>query len=173
VGIVASQQAANQQTFTNWGSSYDPYSNDAQTAALGPTPTFRNPKDARLAAWGSSPDTQYPDGYLGTLSANRRQDKVTNAIQRNNARPYTRGVHKGERINPGDYVWPDEFNPMTGLLLQSQGKKFAPTGAVNAHLTNGGKAGPKGVPGSLNRPKQEVINLQRQSMLKSLAPSWK
>jgi hypothetical protein len=25
----------------------------------------------------------------------------------------------------------------------------------------------------LNRPKQEVINLQRQSMLKSLAPSWK
>lgn len=163
---------ANQQTFNNWGGGYDPYANDTQ-AMLGPAPIFRNAKDQRLAAWGASPDVQYPDGYLGTMSSNRRQDKLTQALMRTNTRPYSRGVHKGERINPGDYIWPQEFNLLTGLQLEAKGKKFAPPGAEPVRLTNDGKAGPRGIPRGLSRPQQEVIDLQRRSMLKTLAPPWK
>lgn len=163
---------ANQQTFNNWGGGYDPYANDTQ-AMLGPSPTFRNAKDQRLAAWGASPDVQYPDGYLGTMSSNRRSDKLVNAVMRTNTRPYSRGVHKGERINPGDYIWPDEFNLYTGLQLESKGKKFAPPGAEPVRLTNDGKTGPRGIPRGLSRPQQEVIDMQRRSMLKTLAPPWK
>ena len=68
----------NQQTFTDWGGGYDPYTPESQPL-LGPTPTFRSSKDAQLSAWCGSPDTQYPDGYLGTMSSNRRQDKILNA----------------------------------------------------------------------------------------------
>lgn len=92
---------------------------------------------------------------------------------RSNTRPYSRGVHKGERINPGDYVWPDEFNMFTGLQLQSQGKKFAPPGAEPVRLTNDGKVGPRGIPRGLSRPQQEVVNMERRSMLKTLAPPWR
>ena len=163
---------ANTQAFNNWGSSMDPNQNISQPM-LGPSPVFRNAKDAQLAAWGASPDVQYPDGYLGTMSSNRRQDKLTNAVLRSNSRPYSRGVHKGERINQGDYLWPDEFNPYTGLQLQAQGKKFAPPGAEPVRLTNDGKVGPRGIPSSLERPDTKVIDSQRKSMLRSLAPPWK
>lgn len=163
---------ANQQTFSDWGGGYDPYANDTQ-AALGPAPVFRNAKDARLAAFGASPDAQYPDGYLGTMSSNRRQDKLLNAVARTNTRPYSRGVHKGERINQGDYIWPDEFNLYTGLQLQSVGQKFAPPGAEPVRLTNDGKAGPRGIPRGLERPQQEIIDRERQSRLKRLAPPWR
>ena len=165
-------KSPNQQTFTNWGGGYDPYTPESQPL-LGPTPTFRNAKDAQLSAWGGSPDTQYPDGYLGTMSSNRRQDKILNAVQRTNTRPYTRGVHKGERINAGDYLWPDEFNLQTGLVLQSQGLKFAPPGAEPVRLTNDGKAGPRGIPRGLDRPQEEVVDMQRRGLLKSLAPPWR
>lgn len=163
---------ANQQTFNNWSGSYDPYSGDT-APLLGPAPTFRGAKDRQLAAFGASPDTSYPDGYLGTMSSNRRQDKILNAVARQNHRNYSRGVHKGERINPGDYVWPKEFNLQTGLLLESKGKKFAPPGAEPVRLTNDGKTGPRGIPTGLQRPQKEIVDKQRQSMLKTLAPPWR
>ena len=141
---------------------------------LGPSPVFRDAKDRTLVAWGAGPDTQFPDGYLGTEGASsRRQDKLLNAVHRTNTRSYSRGVHKGERINPGDYVWPDEFNPWSALQLESQGLKWAPTGADPVQLTNDGKAGPRGVPRNLDRPQEEIIDQQRRSMLKTLAPGWK
>lgn len=164
--------AANQQTFTNWGGGYDPYGGETATL-LGPAPAFRSMKDRQLAAYGATPEAMYPDGYLGTMSSNRRQDKLMGALARQNQRNYSRGVHKGERINPGDYIWPDEFNLQTGLLLQSKGKKFAPPGAEPVRLTNDGKAGPRGIPRGLDRPQQEVIDMQRRSMLKTLAPPWR
>ena len=89
----------NQQTFTDWGGGYDPYTPESQPL-LGPTPTFRSSKDAQLSAWGGSPDTQYPDGYLGTMSSNRRQDKILNAVQRTNSRPYTRGDTRVRELMP-------------------------------------------------------------------------
>lgn len=164
---------ANQQTFTQWNSSYDPQSSAQSIAPMGPAPSFRNTKDAQLAAWGASPDVQYPDGYLGTMTSNRRQDKLTAAVMRTNTRSYTKGVHKGERINSGDYIWPEEFNLLTGIQLESQGKKFAPTGAMPTHLTNDGKMGPRGVPSGTSRPDQPIVDMQRRSMLKSLTPPWR
>jgi hypothetical protein len=142
-------------------------------SGTGPTPVFRSAKDQRISAFGVGPDTQYPDGYLGTMSSNRRQDKLTNAAVRANQRAYSRGVHKGERINAGDYIWPQEFNLLTGIMLESKGKKFAPPGAEPVRLTNDGKAGPRGIPRGLERPDKQIIDMQRRSMLKSLAPMWK
>jgi hypothetical protein len=88
-----------------------------------------------------------------------------------NARQYSRGVHKGERINPGDYLWPDEFNMFTGLVLESQGKKFSPPGAEPVRLTNDGKVGPKGIP--TNQTMEAEINPERRSYFKNLMPAWK
>lgn len=161
----------NKQSFTNWQGGNDSQSSDSQPL-LGPTPTFRDEKDRRLAAFGASPDTMHPDGYLGTIT-NRRQDKLLNSLHRKNHRSYSRGVHKGERINPGDYVWPEEFTPWLGLQLQAEGKKFAPPGAEPVRLTNDGKAGPRGIPRNLDRPQQEIIDRNRRSLLRSLLPSWR
>jgi hypothetical protein len=158
-------------SFSNWQTP----SSSAQSGTVsgtGPTPVFRSAKDQRISAFGVGPDTQYPDGYLGTMSSNRRQDKLTKAI-RGNQRSYSRGVHKGERINAGDYIWPKEFNLLTGIKLESEGKKFSPPGAEPVRLTNDGKAGPRGIPRGLERPDKQVIDLQRRSMLKSLAPVWR
>lgn len=162
----------NNQTFANWSGGYDPYGGETQPL-LGPTPMFRDAKDRQLAAFGSSPDTQYPDGYLGTMSSNRRQDKLLDTVKRQNHRSYSRGVHKGERVNPGDYIWPDEMNLFTGLAYQAKGLKFTPPGAEPVRLTNDGKAGPRGIPRGLERPQQEQIDMQRRSMLKQLTPTWR
>jgi hypothetical protein len=164
--------AGNNQTFGNWAGGYDPQGGESQPV-LGPTPMFRDAKDRTLAAFGSSPDTTFADGYLGTMSSNRRQDKLLDSVKRQNHRSYSRGVHKGERINSGDYLWPEEFNLTTGLEMQAQGLKFAPPGAEPIRLTNDGKAGPRGIPRGLDRPQTEQIDMQRRSMLKRLAPGWK
>jgi hypothetical protein len=162
----------NQQTFSDWAGGYNPQGGATQPV-LGPAPVFRDAKDQRLSAFGATPDTQYPDGYLGTMDSNRRQDKLLSSVKRQNHRSYSRGVHKGERVNPGDYLWPEEFNPMTGIELEAQGLKYAPVGAEPIRLTNDGKAGPRGIPRGLDRPQQEQIDVQRQSMLKRLVPAWR
>ena len=175
--------SGNNQTFQDWGGNYDPNSSPQTAPALGPAPSFRDGKDRLLSRWGQSPDTQHPDGYLGTQAGNtRRSDKLLQGINRQNHRSYSRGVHKGERVNPGDYVWPDELNLDTGLLAQSQYKKighqqWAPKqgvpGAEPVRLTNDGKAGPRGVPRGLDRVEMEPIDPQRRALLKNLAPRWR
>ena len=165
---------AGNTSFTNWAGSGPNTPGTADGGLLGPSPVFRDAKDQRLVAFGATPDTQYPDGYLGTQGAtSRRSDKLLDAVHRFNRPANARGVHKGERINPGDYVWPDEFNPMTGLMMEAQGLKFAPTGADPVVLTNDGKAGPRGIPRSLDRPQEEIIDAQRRSMLSTLLPGWR
>jgi hypothetical protein len=143
--------------------------------AIGPTPNFRDAKDRRLAAFGATPDAQYPDGYIGIHgSTTRRQDKLLDGVMRQNKRTYSRGVHKGERINQGDYLWPDEFNLMTGLERQVSGVKWAPPGAEPVRLTNDGKVGPRGIPSGLPRVEDMGhIDPQRRTALQSLAPGWK
>ena len=162
-----------QQSFSDWSGGNDPQAGETMPL-LGPVPSFRSEKDRRLASFGASPDTQHPDGYLGTQGAStRRQDKLLDSVHRQNHRSYSRGVHKGERINPGDYVWPEEFNPSTGLQNQAMGIKSAPVGMEPKRLTNDGKAGPRGIPTNLDRPQAEIIDEQRRSMLKTLTPGWK
>lgn len=162
---------AQQSTFTSWSnSSQNP--NSDPTGAYGPAPVWRSAKDELLSGYRSQPDTTHPDGYLGTMSANRRQDKLLGTLSRNNARQYSRGVHKGERINPGDYIWPQEFNLMTGIILEAQGRKFSPPGAEPVRLTNDGKVGPRGIP-TPQETQAAQINPQRRAYLKNLVPSWK
>jgi hypothetical protein len=142
-------------------------------AAFGPSPVFRSSKDELLSGYRTAVDAQYPDGYLGTMSANRRQDKVLGTLSRMNARQYSRGVHKGERINTGDYFWPEEFGKYTGIQYQAQGLKFAPVGAEPVRLTNDGKVGPRGLPSQQPDGNAGQISPQQRARLKSLAPRWR
>ena len=165
---MVSQQGT---TFTSWNNPSEPPG--AGTAvSYGPAPVFRSSKDELLSGYRTSAEAQYPDGYLGTMSSNRRQDKVLGTLSRMNARQYSRGVHKGERINPGDYVWPEEFNKLTGIILEAQGMKFAPPGAEPVRLTNDGKVGPRGLPTPDMSQAQEV-DPARRSYFKSLKPAWR
>lgn len=163
---------SSQTSFNHWQGHSDVSAGAAQNQ-FGPAPVFRNNKDYQLAGYRGTPDTQYPDGYLGTMSSNRRQDKILGTLSRNNARQYSRGVHKGERINQGDYIWPDEFNLWTGIAHESKGRKFAPPGAVPVQLTNDGKVGPKGIPRTMDQPNQDYISAERRAKLQTLRPSWR
>lgn len=159
-------------TFTSWNNPSDaPGASSA--VAYGPTPVFRNAKDAQLSGYRSQPDTTYPDGYLGTMSANRRQDKILGTLSRMNARQYSRGVHKGERINQSDYLWPREFNLYTALEYEAKGMKFAPAGAAPVQLTNDGKVGPRGIQRDQSGRDAQEISPERRAQLKSLAPRWR
>lgn len=159
-------------TFTSWNSP-DQAPGVGTQATFGPAPVFRSAKDELMSGVRTAVDAQYPDGYLGTMSANRRQDKILGTLSRMNARQYSRGVHKGERINTGDYFWPDEFNKYTGLEMQAQGKRFAPVGAEPVRLTNDGKVGPRGIPRGTDENQAQQISPERRSQLKSLAPRWR
>lgn len=159
-------------TFTSWNSP-DQAPGVGTQATFGPEPFFRNSKDHLLTGFRTAVDAQYPDGYLGTMSSNRRQDKVLGTLSRMNARQYSRGVHKGERINTGDYFWPDEFNLYTGLEMEAKGLKFAPVGAEPVRLTNDGKVGPRGIPRGNEVEQAAEISPQRRAQLKSLAPRWR
>ena len=159
-----------QQSFANWGQT-DPATGMPGQLSMGPAPTFRDAKDRQLQAFGESNLVNYPDGLLGTIT-DRRQDKL--GTTRSNTRSYAKGVHKGERVNPGDYIWPDEFNPMTGLEYEAAGLKYACNGAAPVVLTNDGKAGPRGIPANnFERPTYEIVNEQRRSMLKTMVPQWR
>ena len=159
-------------TFTSWNSpAQAPGVGTAVT--MGPSPVFRNGKDAQLSGFRTAVDAQYPDGYLGTMDANRRQDKVLGTLSRMNARQYSRGVHKGERINTTDYFWPEEFNMYTGLQREAQGLRFSPVGAEPVRLTNDGKVGPRGIPRGDEPNQATQISPERRSQLQSLAPRWR
>ena len=116
----------------------------------GPQPFFRDLLDERRSMWRTTPEAQYPDGYLGTLNSRRADRLMNNLIDRSRNRPYTRGIHKGERIEGRDYFWPDEFNPETGLMLEAMGEKFAPPGMglewSGRPLWDNPTIGPRGIP---------------------------
>lgn len=133
----------------------------------GPSPFYHDELDRIRMQWRSTPEAMYPDGYLGTINT-RRQDRLLNGLkQRTTAKPYTRGVHKGERRDPTDYMWPEEFNLFTGLQLESQGLKYAPPGLgleVGERLVNDGKN-----PDSWKRGEPDP---DRAAHLRKLAPPW-
>lgn len=127
---------------SNW--SYNsPVGQQGSITAVGgggglPLAGFRSILDARIAmATGKTPEAQYPDGYLGSV-IDRREDKLLQTV-RNNARSYTRGVHKGSRIAPTDYFWPDDFHPMTVMEYRMQGKKWTQPGNPLERLVHDGK----------------------------------
>lgn len=113
--------------------------------------TARDPLDASRMAAGFAPGASWPDGYLGNIT-DRRGDRVLGALAHQNQRSYQRGVHKGERTDPGSYSWSDSMNPDMGLARQSAAavedieggivmmtQRFAPTGNPVERLAHGGK----------------------------------
>lgn len=79
--------------------------------------TFRDSLDARRSIAGR--ESQYPDGYLGTIT-DRHQDKLMQAVKDNlNKRSYQRGVHVGSKIGQDQYYWPDDFNPQSRLQTEA------------------------------------------------------
>lgn len=134
------------------------------TTGGGGTPIVpRSSMDFLRLGVGRAPQAEYPDGYLGTIRT-RRDDKgkpysvgdtVLDSLKnRQNQRAYQRGVHKGERIDPGQYLWPEDLEPDRRLnerlyrLTEVEGavvysvKKYAqdPDLAPAPHLVNDGKS---------------------------------
>jgi hypothetical protein len=118
--------------------------------------------------WRQTPEATYPDGYLGTINS-RRSDRLLDGLkQRTAAKPYTRGIHKGERRDPSDYLWPAEFNLWSGLENEARGLRWTPPGLgldVGERLVNDGKN-----PDTWRYP--DVHNPDRAAQLKKLAPPW-
>ena len=159
------------------------------TTGGGGTPVVpRSQMDFLRMGVGRAPQAEYPDGYLGSIRS-RRDDKgkpyaVSDVVldslkNRQNQRAYQRGVHKGERIDPGSYMWPEGLEPDRRLkqslykLVDSDGslvmmnKRNAPkmTLAPAPHLVNDGKANI-----SSNVPAE--FNPRTGDLFKHLKPRW-
>lgn len=87
---------------------------------------FRNPLDARRSM-AKEGQQGYPDGYLGSMSWDRRQDKLLNELGNQlNKKPYQRGVHKGSKIGVQDYFWPTDFQPDMRLRAEAKYTQTTP-----------------------------------------------
>lgn len=126
--------------------------------------------DALRMGIGRIPSAEYPDGYLGTMRT-RREDRVLDSLkERVNQRSYQRGVHKGERIEPSSYFYPEGFEPDRGLAAQAVGQKQAPLMHLvpPPKLVNDGKTKvdiPHNVPGE--------INPRRSQQFAHMRPNWR
>jgi hypothetical protein len=123
---------------------------------------YRSTIDAARAGHGQIGSAAYPDGYLGTLSQDRRQDKLLDAVKNKlTERSYQRGVHKGEKIDASDYFWPSGNSPARGIEREQHTavrgrntisvKRFAPSGNPVERLAHLGKLG------GLSAPEQENL----------------
>ena len=145
------------------------------------TPVAHDTMDALRIGVGRVPSAEYPDGYLGTIRS-RRDDRLLDSIKsRVNQKSYQRGVHKGERIEPSMYFWPQEFNADMGIARQMRAQvdsssgatvyrtaRFAPQTHLTPapHLVNDGKSNMvSDAPGE--------IDVRRQNMLAYLKPAWR
>jgi len=149
---------------------------------FGPQPFAHNYLDAVRMNWRRTPEATYPDGYLGTIQT-RRQDRLLDGLKaRSQQRPYTRGIHKGERIDTRDYFWPKEFNQWTGLEYEMAGIRFFPPGLGEElqgerYPTDRNHQGPRSVAEGSRYPASGVqtpvgTSPQRISTLRSQAPGW-
>ena len=141
------------------------------------TPVARDTLDSLRIGIGQVPSAEYPDGYLGTIRS-RRDDRLLDSIKsRVNQKAYQRGVHKGERIEPSMYFWPEGFDAMMGIQRQMKSvadgnvirsQRFAPQSQIvpAPHLVNDGKANTLA-----NEPAQ--IDARRQAMLAYLRPTFR
>ena len=144
------------------------------------TPVARDTMDSLRIGVGRIPSAEYPDGYLGTIRS-RRDDRLLDSIKnRVNQKAYQRGVHKGERIEPSMYYWPEGVNPMMGIERQMKATLVNNNGAVTyvmphwapqtqlapaPHLVNDGKA-------NTQADGPTTIDARRQAMLAYLRPAW-
>lgn len=163
-------------SFSSWQFSR-PFGQDDPAVAnvhYGPEPFARDSLDARRMMVGATPEAQYPDGLLGTIRS-RRDDRLLDALKdRQSKRPYQRGVHKGERVDPRDYFWdPQAMTPTMGLERESRAvwdgnqflvQRFAPNGRETILLAQRDKMVPT------ERRDVPVANPVHQ--LAHLKPNW-
>ena len=159
----------------NWAQTnfLSPYGNYGGGGDL--QPWWRDNLDFQRSMWRKTPEAEYPDGYLGTFRT-RREDRLLDSLKnRVNQRSYQRGVHKGERIDPGDYVWPSEWTPDRGLQAQAIGLRQAPVAAMTDRpLPAGAAMYPRGAQSlaTLTRTPRE-IDPMRVQQLRRLMPDWR
>lgn len=165
----------------NWqsigGNGLNGYNNQG---GYGGSVAARGDLDAIRIGTGRIPSAEYPDGYLGTIRS-RRDDRILDSVKsRLNQKAYQRGVHKGERIEPSQYFWPESFNDNMGLQRQARAKQVNINGAVvwqaqnfsplsnlvpAPHLVNDGKS-------NLVSDAPGTINPLRANQLAYLKPVW-
>ena len=150
-------------TYTNYGG--------------GGLPVARSDMDFKRMGTARTPSAEYPDGYLGTIRS-RRDDRLLDSIKtRVGDKSYQRGVHKGEKIDVSNYLWPDTFQPDAGLRREAMAKqvgnvlmapRFAPNPILvpGPHLVNDGKADHRA-----NEPGE--INERRARQFDRMKPSWR
>lgn len=139
---------------------------------------YRSTLDAKRVAAGQLPYAQYPDGYLGSLSQDRRQDKLLDAVQDQlNKKSYQRGVHKGEKIDRSDYFWPQDFDPMRRIRAEARFdntingpytmdvKRFAPTGNPVERLAHLGKLGGLNTPEDMSVYKAYGVSMAKNPVV--------
>jgi hypothetical protein len=166
-------------SFSQWQTTRQYPQGDAPfdaTIAGGPAPFWHNMLDERRSGWHQTPEATYPDGYLGTLNARRSDRLMQNLIDRQRSRPYSRGVHKGERIDGSDYFWPVEFGPDTGLMMEAAGLKFAPPG-LGMEISGDPRfdmatIGPRGIPRGNTVARSPVADPNTRGALVANAPPW-
>lgn len=145
-------------------------------------PGMRSYLDQARCGGGRIPNAEYPDGYLGSI-INRRSGRLDKSLTgRLGLRDYTRGVHKGTRIDPRDYFWDEDFNPNTGLEYEAAGLKWTATGEIAERLTTAGALGMRS-PREMNSSggdgvsdevsmRTETYDPIRAARLSRLAPNW-
>lgn len=159
-----------QAQMTQWynpGTFQGPGNPSAIAGSMPPQPWVRSVLDARRMMWKRTPENEYPSGLIGTLTE-RNSDKVLDSLKaRVNQRSYQRGVHLGERIDPGDYLWPEELDPFRGIQAVAQGVRqrplmewWQPTPSIEGRLA------PRGSESVVN------IDAHRASQMAFVAPKY-
>jgi hypothetical protein len=118
--------------------------------------------------YNRTPNSEYPSGYLGTITS-RRGDRMLDSLKaRVNQRSYQRGTHAGERIDAGDYLWPDEMQPLDGVIREATtGLRHAPLQEYFQPVpTIDGNLAPRGSESIL------TIDAHRASQLAMLKPKF-
>jgi hypothetical protein len=161
----------------SWSTHLDDQSPLAASPYKGPDPVFRDKLDALRSRWRTVPQEDHPSGYIESAGqSGRHDDKIGKTLWRAQ-RSYTRGVHKNERIDRSDYLWPAEHNLGSALEAQARGERFVPfgVGMEPAILTRGGKPGSRDYYPTPRRTDQVVMqpDIDRASVLRNLAPSWR
>lgn len=157
----------------------------ATTYGGGGVPVARSEMDFLRMGVGREPGAEYPDGYLGTIRSRRddrgkpnsSSERMLDSLRiRLGQRSYQRGVHRGERIDPADYFYPDFLRPERGILRQMKAQYDGNVWMVidNApdfdmvpppHLPNDGKA-------NMRSTSPGEIDQRRAAQLKRLKPAW-
>lgn len=129
-------------------------------------PSARSELDGIRMGVGRAPSAEYPDGYLGTIRS-RRDDRLLDSVKnRTGQRSYQRGVHKGERIDPSDYYWPQGMSPDRGLTKRAQRTPILAEFAPPPHLVNDGRA-------DQVADEPMAVDVRRQQQLSRLMPAWR